>query len=157
LGEYSKGKATRSVRLRYVNWCSKERQHPAPPSTPPPPTPPPPPPPPTSTSPPPKPWSWPPRVQALHIGEGLSLSSTAPNTRRQLANTRVRMTTFTTGAPTSVVNSSLRQHVNCICAIIKHIYLTVLVVLGTFKWSGRLMIMLFKECSRLVGVEYCCT
>ena len=27
MGEYSKGKATRSVRLRYVNWHSKERQH----------------------------------------------------------------------------------------------------------------------------------
>ena len=24
--EYSKGKATRSVRLRYVNWCFKKRQ-----------------------------------------------------------------------------------------------------------------------------------
>ena len=26
MGEYSKGKDTRSVRLRYVNWHSKERQ-----------------------------------------------------------------------------------------------------------------------------------
>ena len=45
----------------------------------------------------------------------------------------------------------MRQHVNCICAIIKHIYLTVLVVLGTFKWSGRLLVMVLKECNRLVA------
>ena len=41
---------------------------------------------------------------------------------------------------------------SCICAIINHIFWIVLVVMDKFKWSVRLLIMVFKEeCSRLVG------
>ncbi|KAG2588166.1 hypothetical protein PVAP13_5NG208424 [Panicum virgatum] len=94
--------------------------------------------------------SWPARVQALHTGEGLSLSSIAPNARHRLLSTGVRMRTSTIYAPTSAVNSGSRQHISFICAII-HIYWTTLLVLETFKWSSSLVLMLLTDCSRLVG------
>ena len=42
---------------------------------------------------------------------------------------------------------------SCIWAIVMHIYWTVVLVLGTFKWLSSLrLLMLFKDYDRFVGI-----